>query len=79
MDAAQFPPDFFSDSSIGTSTLVADVVTRLIGFSAIALRFISRRIAGAKFWWDDYLILASIVSTPVTDSCIGGESKEEIG
>ena len=36
-------------------------VTTVLALSGVIMRFASRRIAGTKLWWDDYLILCGLV------------------
>jgi hypothetical protein len=37
-------------------------------YLAVALRFVSRRVAGAKLLWDDWLIVIALVRDPATVS-----------
>ena len=43
--------------------LLLGVLITLIALSIIivALRFLTRRLSGAGYWWDDWLILAALV------------------
>lgn len=36
---------------------------------AVALRFLSRRLAKARIWWDDWLVLLSLVCCPQPFMC----------
>jgi hypothetical protein len=41
-------------------------VSGIVPIIVIIMRFASRHLGGNKFWWDDWLHLASVVSTPPT-------------
>lgn len=40
--------------------IAADVTLICLSAIAVALRFLSRRISGAGFWWDDWVILVAM-------------------
>ena len=42
--------------------LGVNIATLILAILAVALRFISRRVSNAKFWWDDWLTLPALVS-----------------
>jgi hypothetical protein len=45
---------------------VTAYVTGIIPIVVIVMRFTSRHLGGNKLWWDDWIHLASVVSTPST-------------
>lgn len=40
----------------GPEAIVVDVLSRLIGYTAVGLRFWARRVGGAPYWRDDWVI-----------------------
>lgn len=45
----------------GPTIVAVQIVMIVTATLAVALRFIARRISGAGFWWDDWMILAALV------------------
>ena len=43
--------------SIQPQLWAVEIITYLLAWAAIALRFIARRSGGTKLWWDDWCIL----------------------
>jgi hypothetical protein len=48
--------------SLSNYVRITAYVTGIIPIIVIAMRFASRHLGGNKFWWDDWLHLASVVS-----------------
>ena len=46
----------------GAVLVAVDAVLMCLAISAVGLRLLSRRLAGAKFWWDDWFILLALVN-----------------
>lgn len=44
--------------------LGVNIATLALAAIAICLRFLSRRLSRAQFWWDDWLMLPAIVCRP---------------
>ena len=44
------------------------IATWALALIAVCLRFIARRLSNARFWYDDWLVLAATVSIPHMDS-----------
>ena len=42
--------------------LGVNIATYILALIAINLRFVSRRLSRAPFWWDDWLMIPAIVS-----------------
>ena len=43
--------------------LLGTIITfDILAFTAVVLRFVSRRISHASLWWDDWFIIAALVS-----------------
>ena len=42
------------------------IVFMVLSVLSVALRLISRRIARLKLWWDDYFVIASLVSSTIS-------------
>jgi hypothetical protein len=61
MAAPPPPPGLDLSESQSNDIVVATAVTWGLATIAITLRFTARRIAHAKIWLDDYLILAAFV------------------
>ena len=53
--------------------LGVNIATLILAIFAVALRFISRRVSNAKFWWDDWLTLPALVCVSLR-SCYGIDS-----
>jgi hypothetical protein len=53
--------------SRGNSIKVTAYVTGIIPVLVIIMRFTSRYLGGNKLWWDDWIHLASVVSTQPQD------------
>ena len=64
MEAVQPGVDLSEDA--GPSTLAAEVVTRVLAWIAVALRFLARRLAHSKYRWDDWIIFVAAVSLLTT-------------
>ena len=47
-----------------------NISTFVLAVISIILRFVSRRLSRAHFWWDDWLMISAIVCY-VTFLCIG--------
>ena len=58
---AQRPPGIDRSASQQPHVLISGIVLYCLAVIAVILRFISRRLAGAGFWWDDWLILPPLV------------------
>lgn len=43
----------------------AAIVATVVPTIAVALRCCSRRLVKAGFWWDDWILLISLVATPL--------------
>jgi hypothetical protein len=59
MASAQLPPD----DNIAWHIYVGTIVTIVPATIAVILRFVSRHVAHAGFWWDDYTIAIALVSS----------------
>ena len=53
------PPDV----SIAWKVWLGSIVSVVAATVAVVLRLIARRLSAAPFWWDDWTIVASLVST----------------
>ena len=51
-----------ADDSVAWKVWLGSVVSVSSATVAVALRLLARRISNATFWWDDWTILASLVS-----------------
>ena len=38
------------------------ILVTFLAITAVALRFLSRKLSKAQYWWDDWMILAALVS-----------------
>ena len=45
----------------GPVVLVVSILMVILAVAAVALRFLSRKLSKAIFWWDDWIILAALV------------------
>lgn len=51
------------DDSEAWKVWVGSVVSVVLATIAVIARLVARRISAANFWWDDYTIIAALVST----------------
>lgn len=61
--AIPLPPD----DSVAWKVWLGSVVSVVLATIAVALRLFARKLSSAPFWWDDWTIVASLVSR----GCIG--------
>jgi hypothetical protein len=52
-----------------TECIVLGIVLRVLAYATVVLRFLARRKAGSRYWWDDWLILAAAVRDRPTLHC----------
>lgn len=57
----QAPSNIYLNASQQPRILASNTVAFCLAVIAVVLRFASRKLAGAGFWWDDWLILPPIV------------------
>lgn len=62
--SATHPPD----DSIAWKVWVGSIVSVVLATLFVGLRLLARRISAAPYWWDDYTIIAALVSTAQDDS-----------
>ena len=55
------PPDV----SLAWKVWLGSIVSVVAATVAVALRLFARRISAAPFWWDDWTIVASLVSMSI--------------
>ena len=48
------------DASKQGSLIAADVILMCLSLTAVIMRLIARRISAARFWYDDYIIIAAL-------------------
>ena len=60
--SSTLPPD----DSLAWKVWLGSVVSVALATIAVAARLAARRTSAAPFWWDDYTILASLVSMTLT-------------
>ena len=55
----------------GPLVLGVSICMTVLAITAVTLRFISRRLSRADFWWDDWFILAALVRSfsPFSMAC----------
>lgn len=46
----------------GPIILGISILVTFLAITAVALRFLSRKLSKAQYWWDDWMILAALVS-----------------
>ena len=46
----------------GPLVLGVSILVSFLAITAVALRFLSRKLSKAHYWWDDWMILAALVS-----------------
>lgn len=56
------PPGLDLGENSGPSIITAAAVTWTLAVVAVVLRVVSRKMKRIQLWWDDYLILVSLVS-----------------
>ena len=49
------------------------IALSVLSTAAVALRFLSRKVLKTKIWWDDWIILVALVSSPRSISRILAE------
>lgn len=59
MENPPSPEYLAEDESAGV--FVVAIVCTVLAVAAVILRFVSRSMAKAKLWWDDYTILVALV------------------
>lgn len=52
----------FNPDNLQPWTVAVVVSMTILALMSVALRLVSRRIKGQPLWWDDYMILFSMVS-----------------
>ena len=57
----QAPSKIYLNASQQPHILASNIIACCLAVIAVVLRFASRKLAGAGFWWDDWLILPPIV------------------
>lgn len=57
--ATPLPPD----DSVAWKCWLGSVASVVLATIAVALRLHARKLSRAPFWWDDWTIIASLVST----------------
>ena len=55
----------------------ATIATWTLALTASCLRFTSRRLSKAELWYDDWLIVPAMVSTPYVEVAIGSIAGED--
>ena len=55
------PPDINLSATQQPRILGADLFTYCLAVLVVILRFISRKISKAPYWWDDWLMVPAIV------------------
>ncbi len=50
------------DDSVAWKVWLGSVVSVVLATIAVALRLFARKLSAAPFWWDDWTIVASLVS-----------------
>ena len=46
----------------GPIVLGISIIVSFLAITAVVLRFLSRKLAKAQYWWDDWMILGALVS-----------------
>ena len=46
----------------GRIVLGISIFVSFLAITAVALRFLSRKLSKAQYWWDDWMILGALVS-----------------
>lgn len=59
----QYQMEHIHDSEV-PSMVAANVASMVLAVIAVALRFLSRRVAKVKYEWDDWLAVAGLVRSP---------------
>ena len=57
--SSPLPPN----NSVAWKVWLGSIVSVALATIAVSLRLLARRISNASFWWDDWTILASLVSS----------------
>ena len=58
------------DDSMAWKVWLGSVISVVAATLAVAARLFARKISAAPFWWDDWTIMASLVSTELTSTPI---------
>ena len=45
----------------GSLVLGVSILVSVLAITAVALRFLSRKLSKAHYWWDDWMIVAALV------------------
>ena len=53
------------DDSLAWKVWIGTIVSVVSATVAVAARLLARKISAAPFWWDDWTIIASLVSMPL--------------
>ena len=54
------------DESLAWKVWLGTIVCVVASTTAVAARLLARKISAAPFWWDDWTIIASLVSIALT-------------
>lgn len=54
------------DDSVAWKVWLGSIISVVAATIAVAARLLARKVSAAPFWWDDWTIMASLVSTAWT-------------